>query len=433
MKTRMGASPRFMIVLACLLSAFPALSSGDNAGAKGGAAWTLKDIYAAALKNSERIAVSEQSVRRAEALYRQTMGSAFPDLSFQHQTLWQDRTGSRATQSPQSQGSFQILKTGLTGYRELAALRAGRSTIREAEFARMQVERLLLSDIASAYFGFVQSGENLSSTQRLINLSEARLRELDERVRVGRSRKAEAIEQQYQIVTLESQAVEVARSVAADEDLLSYLAGAPVRDVDRTGVSTPTVTETLPARLSRVESRPDVRTARAAADAARGAVDLARGEYLPQIALGFNAYTYRPDAYKNINWDASVGVGVPLWAWGARRNAVRAAQASLAINEQELKAALRQADLDVRNAYRDLTTALRQLELHTQAVGLARRDYEIQLRDDRQGLVTNLDVLESLNRLNAAELALINSRVQARQIALTLEIASGATPEEALK
>jgi outer membrane protein TolC len=422
----------FTIILAALMSAAPVFSSGGDAVASG-AVFSLKDIYAAALKNSERIAVSEQSVRQAEALYRQTLGSSFPDVSFQHQTLWQEMTALVPTQRPQSSGYLQIQEVGLTGYRELAALRAGRSTIREAEFARMQAERLLLNDIAAAYFGLVQSRENLSSTKDLINLSEARLRELNERVRVGRSRTTETIEQQYQIVTLESQAQAISRSVAADEDLLSFLAGTPVRAAEETSVSTPTVSQPLQGFLSRMDGRPDVQAARAAVRVSQGLVDLAKGGYLPQVSVGLDTYAYRPNEKKDINWTAWAGVGVPIWSWGARRAGVAKAKADLAIAEQELKATLRQADLDVRNAYRDLSTALSQLDLQAHALDLARRDYELQLRDDRRGLVTSLDVLESMNRLNAAELALINTQVQARQSALTLDIASGATPEEALK
>jgi outer membrane protein TolC len=82
----------------------------------------------------------------------------------------------------------------------------------------------------------------------------------------------------------------------------------------------------------------------------------------------------------------------------------------------------------VRNAHRDHAYAERQLAIRRRAQELARRDYELQTRDERRGLVTSLEVLESLNRLNAAELDLQSAVLAARLASVGLEIAAGADP-----
>lgn len=390
---------------------------------------TLKDAYTHALKHSERIAISEHLVREAESLYRQTRGLSLPALSYQHETTWEDNSGS----STESQGLFRLAKSDLTGYRELAALKAGKSAVRREEYQKQRIEQLLLRDIAGAFLGLLQARENVLSTKRLIELAQSRLKELRERVRVGRSRQVELIGQEFQIVSLESQLEETLRIMNARTDLVEYLVGAPVSEPEAPDSDFLITQEPIERYLARIDARPDVQAAQSNVDVFRGSVRIARSDYLPQMGLAANYYTYRPDDRDNVDWDASLDVGLPLWTWGARRGALHAARAVLHQSEQEWAGARRQAELDVRNAYRDLASAKKQMDFQRKAVDLARRDYELQVKDDRRNLVTSLEVLESLNRLNSAELALNNARLVMRLAALNLEIAAGAMPKEILK
>ena len=50
------------------------------------------------------------------------------------------------------------------------------------------------------------------------------------------------------------------------------------------------------------------------------------------------------------------------------------------------------------------------------------------MADERRGLVTTLEVLESLNRLNAAELDFYGARLNTRLATVALEVAAGADP-----
>ena len=51
---------------------------------------TLKQAYELALRHSESIAASEQSIKEAEALYRRALGGAGPELSFRTAADWED-------------------------------------------------------------------------------------------------------------------------------------------------------------------------------------------------------------------------------------------------------------------------------------------------------------------------------------------------------
>src|SRR6185436_1988938 len=115
--------------------------------------------------------------------------------------------------------------------------------------------------------------------------------------------------------------------------------------------------------LSRIDRRPDVGSALRAAEAAADAVHVARADRFPQLGLTGNYYRYRPLARENIEWDAALTVGLPLWSFGARAASVDAARAFKASQDLALRAARRAAELDVKNAFRDQASSLRQLEI----------------------------------------------------------------------
>ncbi|TBR17593.1 TolC family protein [bacterium] len=406
--------------LSLILAAAPAFAASPDAPIR-----TLGEAYAAALAASEQVAVSEQAIRRAEALYKEALGSSLPELSYRSQTSVQDGTRGRA----ETDGALRLSHAGLNGYRELAAVRAAKADAGAERFRRRRAEQLLLSDLAGAYYGLLQAREDATNIAELQKLAELRLKELQERVRVGRSREADAIAQEFQASSLKAQFEESSRLAGARADLLAYLTRSSVVEAAAPASSAPAADLGLPHYLARVEDRPDVGAARLSAESAGQSVKAAQGDRLPELALGLNRYTNRPVVRERVKWDAGLTLSFPLFSWGAGRAAVEQARTSAETGTLDLSAARRQAELEVRNAYRDLASARRQLEVRRHAVELAERDYALQRRDEARGLVTSLEILESLNRLSAARLARSAADLTARLAAVSLELAAGARPE----
>jgi|CXWL01.1.fsa_nt_gi outer membrane protein TolC len=398
---------------------------------------TLRDAYRAALENSDSVAISEQTLRQAEALYRAARGSAFPLVALRNDTSWQDRrsagtAGAGNATNTQSDGMIRASQSGLTGYRELALLKTAKSTISQRAHERRRAEQLLLADVAGAYYGLLQAKQNVATTSQLIAFADKRLAELKERVRVGRAREADALSQEVQSEALRAQLEESARQVSARADLLGFLVRSSV-DPQASPADSPAAPAALDAYLSRLEARPDVAAAKDAAVVAAAGVNVARGDYFPQIGLLANYYGYRPKARANNKWDAAVSASLPIFSFGAISASVDSAKAARSRQEYALRATQRAADLDVRNTHRDYSSALRQLDIQRRSGALAQRDYGLQTKDEHRGLVTAIEVLQSLDRLNIANLALNDALVQTRLAAINLEIAAGAAPEDILK
>jgi outer membrane protein TolC len=415
-----------LLAAALLLSpAFAAAQTPPGAPVR-----TLREAYRAALANSDSVAVSEQTLRQAQALYHAALGNSFPELTVRDDTTWQDkRTVGGATQSD---GALRLSQSGLTGYRELAAVKASKHTIEQREQERRRAEQLLLGDVAAAFYSLIEARDNVTTTSQLLEFADKRLVELKDRVRVGRAREADALSQEVQSEALRSQLEESTRQVQARSDLLVYLLRAPV-DPLSPALDAPVAPAPLDGYLNRLETRPDVAAARDAVKVSGGAVDVARSDFFPEFGFQADYYGYRPAIRSNVKWDAAASVSLPIFSFGATRASVAAAKAAYSRQEFELRAAVRAADLDVRNAHRDFSSAVRQLDIQRRADALAQRDYKLQTADERRGLVTSIEVLQSLDRLNIANLALNTALVQTRLTAISLELAAGSMPEEILK
>jgi outer membrane protein len=387
---------------------------------------TLGDAYRRALEASETIAISQQSIRQAEDLYRAALGSSFPLVSLRSATAWQDGDRGRSA----TDLGARLSQTGLSGYRELFEVRSAKAFTGQREYERLRADQLLLADVGAAFYGLLQSRENVRVTGELEGFARSRLVELKDRVRVGRAREADAIAQDVQLAALESQLEENQRQADARVDLLLYLTLA--------GGIEPATSETpaepqlpdLAGYLAKVESRPDVEAARKAADAAADRVHVARADLFPQASLQADWYGSRPSDSNRIRWDGQLILSLPVWSWGSLSASLDAAKSASTIEELLLSSTRRQARLEVENAYRDYSSARKQLDIQRRAVDLAERDYSLQIRDEKRGLITSIEVLQSLDRLNGARLAYTNALLQARLAILNLELSAGAKPEE---
>lgn len=396
--------------------------------------WTLRGIYQLALKQSETFSISEQAVKKAEAQLQQVLARALPEFSFRYTSLWQDQSGldtsgglGSFTQSPQPEGAFRLKLPLLTGYREIAALRAGSRLVSLRRHERQRLEQVLYQDTASAFYAALLAEQALSTTERTLRLTRERLEELRARVNVGRSREAEVLDVRAEIAGLESQKEDARRTVRIARNLLSFLTGAEVEGKLAEPAAVP-APHSLKERRARLEQRPDLKAKRDAVEVARGAVRLARAGHFPGLDLSANYYIKRVGFREPINWDVNLGLSLPLWSWGAVRGSVREAQALLRQAEKDSELSRRMAEREVKDAYELFVSSIRKVRLQTEAAGLIRRSYELRIRDYRRGLVTNFEVMDVLGRLQRTDLAEASAKFESALAAVRLEIATGGIP-----
>jgi outer membrane protein TolC len=381
-----------------------------------------------------RVAAAE--VARAQGQRRTALAALLPTLDGTAQASFSllpapaglDPTSAAYLGFGNSQALTLAATLSLVDLRTWNALAQAADAERVATLSLADARRLLLLDLAEALLTAV-------SSERVAELARAGLRDALERLQLAeRSSRAGAGSELD--VSRARQDVEVARApvVAGDEavrqarEALGLVVGLPEQVGLAPGFQLDGLADRVAGRcrgLASLESRADVRAARARVDVAERGTLGVKAQYLPSLGLRSTAQLYvvpgSTGALLLPTWNLLAVLSVPLWDGGARYGGVRAAAA---VAEQ----ARAREDQVVRAARVDLDRARRGVEVAEAARQVAARALEYASRSDQLvrksfggGLGTSLELVTAAAALRQQQLTLAvreSDVLRARVVAL---------------
>ena len=419
---------RFRITLAALLTIVAPILAGPAGAARN---LTLDEAYRLTLKHSEAIAIGQESVAEAMARVDELQSVVLPQLGIRATEVLQDPAADNLggglsgsfVASSRPQVNLTLHQNLFTGFREFMALDAAKAQGEGLALRKTRAEHLLYLDVANAYLDLLATQRQIQIRQTIVNVTTDRVAELNDRVRLGRSRSSESLAAQAQLAQVQADLEGMKKQESLAQEVLQFLAGvsdniAP-RDLDLPAAPT------LKEAVEKSAGRPDVIARRKDVEAARLAADIAGRGMWPVIAADGNYYLERHGFQAPIKWDATISASIPLYSGGAVGAQAKQAEARLRAARQALSLAERQAALEVRSAYEDVTSGVRVTKALEQASNLSEANVKAQTQDYRLGLVNNLDVLGAFNSLEATKLQWDNARIQTLRAAVRLQVAQG--------
>jgi len=413
----------------CLLAA---AQTGNAAGAL-----TLDDYYAAALRRSEVVASQTELIRQAEERYQQATSSLLPTVNGVASYLWQEPLPTAAPSTSTSLLSRQPLaKLTATqplfrGFREFAALRQTRALVGAQNEDYQQARVQLFKDVAQNFYNVLSIEQDLKNLDEQIRQNLDREKEIQDRVRIGRSRVSELLNVQTTVGTLRAQVEQLRGQLRVAREAFAFLSGlesaTPLHDSE----PIPAEKEPLETALTRLAMRPDIRASQKRLTAAQEGVAVAKGAHLPSIDLNGNYYLDRPGALKDVDWDVQVALTIPIYAGGLLQSKAREAISQRSQVELSASQVARQAEQEIRSLHQSLQFDQSQLEALERATEAARKSYEAQRQEYRLGLVTNLDVLQAHTAYQENTRALDRARFNTKLDYLRLQAATARRPESA--
>lgn len=389
---------------------------------------TLDEAYASALARSEAIAERGETYAQTMAQVNALWAEVMPRVSLNGTHVWQDTPGKGvsfplpANQNTLAVNAHQPLFSGL---RDFLAVRAGRALTESAALALTRAKQLLYQDVAGAYLDLLQSRRELATLDAQVKLTGDRVAELRKFVDLGRSRQSEILAAQSQLAQSEAD-LEAARGrEVLAQATLRFLTGLE-QDLEPREIELPADAGDVRPFIDRSRTRPDVEAARRDLEAADLNVGVQHRQYWPSVGVDGNYYLERPNNFsKNVRWDATLSAQLPLY-WGGQIAAqTREAEAQRGFREAALSLALRQAELEVRDAHSGLMSGLSVVRALRNALTLAEANAKAQAADYRHGLVTNIDVLTALTTAENTRLKLDQAELQAYDARVRLEVAAG--------
>lgn len=400
---------------------------------------------ALAMNEEDRIRASELAV--AQARYRQAVGSLLPEIGLFLNKTYDDRLDENRINQTNSGLTDQSgrpifenpLRAGVNvrlplfaGFRSYPEARAGQHDQQRLQLERRRFRELLYQDVADVYYQVLQyetAEEILRDQQKALR---ARIAELRRRVNIGRSRRGELLAARTDSADNLVEAEENRALLLASKELLAFLTGLPANLLKLTKPRDLPAVEQLEAYLRTTGERRDLLAAAQSVRAERELLRSARADHLPEISIEGNYfYTQEPDLGRD--WNIILRIELPLFQGGTVQARVAESKARMQGNRLELQRLRRSADFETRMSYNDFVSAAARVVLLRESLRLARATYQIQVRDYRLGIVTNLEVLEALRRFHLARLNLARTELLAYTNQVRLHVAAGRLDSEALR
>lgn len=407
--------PGVVLIIAGL--GFPAVGSAQSA-------YTLDACVQAALQHNEDFIAQRELLLQADERYRQAVAGVLPDVGASAYYLRQDASAGSSV-SPEV-GSVKITATQplFQGFREYAALRRTRGLIDAQTETRQAAGLQVYADVARYFYLVLAGQKDLEHIDAGLGLYDQRLRDLQARVRIGRSRPSEVLTVQTARAELKAQKEQADGRLAAARESLTFLTGLAPDVVLSDADAVPEAPESLDAYLARIEFRPDVRAAQKQAQAARENVVVAQGGYWPAVNLTGNYYLQRYGSSQSGVWDAALALNLPLFSGGAVASKVRETESLARQSELELSRTRRSATESLRSLHHTLHADLARAGTLEDALQLAARNYRENLREYNLALVDNQDVLLALEDYQSLQRAVDEARFAVKNDYRQLEAAS---------
>lgn len=391
-----------------------------------GFAVTLKESYESALKSNFGENLNQTLIEQNYQVKKQNQGNYLPKLSARGTYLKQDNVN-----VDQKTIGLNLAHSIYRGGRDLLLVESSDKNIAIAENQK-QVDRLsLFSSVIQAYYNYFLNLNDFKNLEMLKKQSQDRVGETKKRVQVGRSRKGELLQAEAQLASADAQLANGLGLVKESEERFYILTGLEKSNNPFTEtIEVPEAATSIQPFLEAAYKRADVQNKQLRVEAADIDLSSAKGGFYPTLDLASNYYFNKRNTttFRDSKWDIGLTLNFPLFEGGATQarvneNVQKKQQAIYGVEDYK-----RSVLLDVTAKYETYHRYLDQVKAFDQALDKAKNSYDVALQDYRLGLISNLDVLSSLNLYLDSKRNSEKTKIQAMMNYKLLVATSGVLP-----
>lgn len=400
----------------------------------------LTDLFRNTVDTSDLVRTKLSEKEGVEAIHDQGIGAFLPQISGSATYFKTELPSTFVNLSNGGSGGFAgnrdtqktIRLTGkqflFKGGQEYAFL-SRTNRLLEAKDAEVLASRhRYFFDLANAYYDTLLKQAEVNHSMTELRLYDDQITELRSRVKIGRSRSTDLLTAEASRAGSEGMLRSAESALVTSKIHLANLArtSPDIELREETPYNSPLAP--LEEYLSLSGQRPDLIAARKTRDAASEEVSYQRNGHFPTVDVAGNYYVTREGVANSAKWDAMLTLTLPIFSGGTTQAAVRQAAASMQSTEIETGRLERTAQSDIRALYQSLQASAAELKSFVAAVELAQRSYDQTRKDYRYGLMTNLDLLNSLKTLTEAKRNYDRAKYRRYLERIQIEIGAGHIP-----
>ncbi|MBI4971082.1 MAG: TolC family protein [Candidatus Omnitrophica bacterium] len=374
---------------------------------------TLEACYQLALKRMETVAITKEQIEEAKAQFFKATGTFIGSGDFISQEEFQDGSGpggaggqTNATTTFAAERrrtrQFTFEQPVFQGFKSLGAVTGAGALTNQKKNDWIRSKQTLFQDVSGTFYTIAGLKKDIEIIEGIRTLFQERINELNEREQIGRSRASEVVNAVSRLKALEADLAKSRGNLQVARALMEFLTGTTL---DTTRFKEENLELDLDRDpneyLAAADKRPDVIAAKHAVTVAWDAIIVAQSGLWPTFNLTTDQYQRREGFQSGINWDALVVFDVPLYRGGETLGAIKEAISKWKQAKLKHSQIQRQAVLEIKQAYEDWHSTYEQYKSFDEAVQSTTEDFKLQKQDYTRSLVSNLDVLDALERLNS--------------------------------
>ncbi len=383
----------------------------------------LMDVYSLAVKRTETLATASESVLQAKSQNAQAVGAWLPQVYLGDMKKWQ------YSAVPNNSLSLSVSETILGGLNQVAAIQGAGANIDYQNNVFKNQSRLLLLNVATAFYNVLSLEESLEALQTSKELNEKTLGVEKQWQKMGRSRTADVSNTQAQLAQILADLQNTKYQLVQAREVLATLADIKNDQhlVSEETYSTPSFT--LDEAQGKVESRPDVQSAAASVVVADAYLLQAHGGHLPTISVEGQYYLSQDGINSSNDWNATFLASLPIFEGGQVIAQEDEASSKKRQAEMQLSLTRRTAVDDIREAYKSLVESIGETEAYQKAEQSYEQAYQDVLHDYKLNLTTNLELLQTMTALENTKISYIKAKYQALYDQIWLGVATSELPK----
>ena len=287
-------------------------------------------------------------------------------------------------------------------------------------------------DVIDTYYTYLINLNDIKNLELLKKQSQERADEIRRRLQIGKSRRGELLQAEAQLASVDAQTFDGQGLLKESEARFYILTGLEKKQMMDLKFDDKISEKKLDEYIEMAMAREDFQNKRLEIQQFEGDVKISKGRYLPTLDLLSNYYAIKEGgstSSRNSDWDVGLNLTIPLYEGGVSQAFVRESVAKAQSARYQLSDYQKMVTMEVTARYEMFHRYYDQIKAFDSALEKAKRSYDETLKDYRLGLVTNLDVLSSLNLYLNSKRSAEKTRIQAIMNQKMLEAIVGIVPQ----
>lgn len=397
--------------------------------------YTIVDLFLIALKNAEKVKITEENVVLSKEDENKAFAVLIPSINAfgKHTEYGKDKIVNNQIVQPDRSTAWGLtIEERLSlGGREFIALSMVRDNTKKTQFEVDSFKQQYLLRVANSFYGYLKA-------KRAVEIAETNVERLRKhrdaakvRLRVGEVTKTDLLRAEAELSGAEAELISSKNSLRVAKSQLAREVGIMGDfEIVESKIIDPFLNQTLDYLKSLAkEERPEIRSSVILKEMAKKGVSYAISSYFPNLSL--------TATYQRLDQDPSnqftnketksivAALNFTIFDGGLRKAEVSQAKSKLRQAELQYEDTVKEVLIEVESAYNSYLTFRDTIKSLEDEVTFARENFNSVSKQYQHGLANSIDVTDANSFLYTAERKLIDAQYNYELSILRLRYATG--------